>query len=220
MDKKTTDAATLVQQLLDEAAKNDRNKVTIRQVSTPDDSAVSTQLPEIELSAEELESPEDAAALLSILVSVLATILGSTFTGFTRAARDDMLPNLGKELMHKTTSVKPEHYEFAIRLLRPAMDAIVKDDEAKTLDQIIMPMNLNNAVLTLLSFGMAMHRIGKNGGELHYNTGLKAALHKATNKLLSGTGVITGEGTLDHFIHKAIDKHVADAKRIHEAGNE
>lgn len=167
-----------------------------------------------------LETPDDMAAVTSILVSCLATIVGSTFTGFARSIKEDMYPQLAKQLK-KSGHVTDEHIKFVKTLIdQPLREMIKQDDKSiQKGGRAKLPFDIEDLLVNVLAFGMAMHNLGKLNGTLKFETGMKHAMFKLLNNSLKSAGVEPHQGTLDETLTIYIDKAVSATKKLYEEKN-
>lgn len=209
-NKKANDFVNDFLEALKESAPPTAGKVTFRNPDNPSDVIV-------EQSFDAISSPEDLSAVMSVLMSCLGTVVRSTFTGYARAVRDEMLPKVCEELMATGAAVNQGHVDFATNLIQVPLNQLIKEDDKTPLDAIRLPMQVDAAVKNLLSFGLAMYRLGANNSELKFETGLQQALFKAMNNFIKGSGIELNKGTLSETLMTIIRKHVAAAKLLHEA---
>lgn len=169
-----------------------------------------------------LQTPDDMAAVTSILVSCLATAVGSSFTGFARAILEDMYPQLSAKLLEGEGNVTKEHVQFVKMLIsQPLKQIRDADDKAVTRGEATkLPVNIEDLLSNVMAFGMAMHELGKHKANLKFETGMKQTMYKLLNNSLKNAGVAPGEGTLDSVLAKYIDRVVDASKDTYEKKNE
>jgi hypothetical protein len=202
------------EQLVDDLLESFRqdNTTTLRgSVSLQDEPDV-----RLEIDFTGMDSPEDGAAILSIIISIMGTMFNSSFTGFARAAHEDMLPELIRHMEKHNDDIQSKHIAFVKRLIEPMFQSIEDKDNKASFDEVRLPFNIRNTAHAMAALGMVMYTAGQNSTALDFDTGYKATLARTIQAAMKNAGVVPNVGSVNKIIGLAVDDAIKGVKAHHE----
>ena len=166
----------------------------------------------------EMCNPHDLAALCSLFVSIIGTISASAMSGFAAAVADEMIPEISKDIVGER--VTERHVAFVQKLLDDPLQRIAKNDSQKPPDEQRVPIMLQTFIEGIVQFALAMHTLGRLGGDIKFGSGFDTAVYKMVLKQLETGGINVTKGTLPSVLHDLVTEVIDHARIEYEARND